>query len=146
MASSFHPVRSRRLEYERFVSQEICREHDDKAAAQLLDLLSAEGDEIELTRAQPSSSKQALYPEVHSSQSSFIRMIDPDSSQHLPLSTVLAGVKSGQLHQGRFNARQYNYSEVRAVESHFPEFLHSPGSVGGKRKHQPSGARGRGGN
>lgn len=32
-------------------------------ASQLLDLLSAEGDEIEPTRAQ-STSRQALYPEV----------------------------------------------------------------------------------
>ena len=32
-------------------------------SSQLLDLLSAEGDEIEPTRAQ-STSKQALYPEV----------------------------------------------------------------------------------
>ena len=33
------------------------------SSAQLLDLLSADGDEIEPTRVQ-SSSKQALYPEV----------------------------------------------------------------------------------
>jgi len=39
-------------------------------AAQLLDLLSAEGDEIEPTRAQ-SSSKQALYPEVTLTQASY---------------------------------------------------------------------------
>ncbi|KAF9654049.1 RNB-domain-containing protein [Thelephora ganbajun] len=61
-------------------------------SAQLLDLLSAEGDEIEPTRVQ-SSSKQALYPE------------------YLPLSAVFAGVKNGQLHQGHFNASQYNYLE-----------------------------------
>jgi len=48
-------------------------------------------------------------------------MIDPDSSQYLPLSMVLAGVKSGQLHQGHFNASQYNYLEARTVESHLPE-------------------------
>ena len=41
-------------------------------AAQLLDLLSAEGDEIEPTRAQ-SSSKQALYPEVAFAQASYER-------------------------------------------------------------------------
>jgi len=49
-------------------------------AAQLLDLLSAEGDEIEPTRAQ-SSSKQALYPEVALTQASYER------STLIPLST-----------------------------------------------------------
>jgi len=39
-------------------------------SAQLLDLLSAEGDEIEPTRVQ-SSSKQALYPEVTITQASY---------------------------------------------------------------------------
>jgi hypothetical protein len=39
-------------------------------SAQLLDLLSAEGDEIEPTRAQ-STSKQALYPEVTLTQTSY---------------------------------------------------------------------------
>lgn len=49
-------------------------------SAQLLDLLSAEGDEIEPTRAQ-SSSKQALYPEVILTQASHER------STLIPLST-----------------------------------------------------------
>ena len=34
--------------------------------------------------------------------------------QYLPMATLLAGVKSGQLHQGHFNANQYNYLEVDA--------------------------------
>lgn len=36
-------------------------------------------------------------------------------SQYLPMSTLLAGVKAGQLHQGHFNANQYNYLEVRSL-------------------------------
>lgn len=32
------------------------------------------------------------------------------------MSTLLAGVKAGQLHQGHFNANQYNYLEVREVK------------------------------
>lgn len=32
----------------------------------------------------------------------------------MPSSTLLAGIKSGQLHQGHFNANQYNYLEVGA--------------------------------
>ena len=31
--------------------------------------------------------------------------------QYLPSSTLLAGVKAGSLHQGHFNANQYNYLE-----------------------------------
>ena len=31
------------------------------------------------------------------------------------MATLLAGVKSGQLHQGHFNANQYNYLEVRYI-------------------------------
>lgn len=61
-------------------------------AAQLLDLLSASGsDEIAPTKA--SGGRQALYPD------------------YLPPSTLTAGVKSGELHQGHFNANQYNYLE-----------------------------------
>ncbi|KAI0944731.1 hypothetical protein AcW1_002369 [Taiwanofungus camphoratus] len=63
-----------------------------KESAQLLDLLSTvSSDEIEPTKAV--SARQALYPE------------------YLPMSMLLAGVKSGQLHQGHFNANQYNYLE-----------------------------------
>jgi exosome complex exonuclease DIS3/RRP44 len=29
------------------------------------------------------------------------------------MSTLVAGVKAGQLYQGHFNANQYNYLEVR---------------------------------
>ncbi|KZS89536.1 RNB-domain-containing protein [Sistotremastrum niveocremeum HHB9708] len=32
-------------------------------------------------------------------------------SDYLPMSTLVAGVKGGQLHQGHFNANQYNYLE-----------------------------------
>ncbi|KAF9043793.1 RNB-domain-containing protein [Hymenopellis radicata] len=62
------------------------------SAAQLLDLLSASGsDDILPTKA--SAGRQALYPD------------------YLPPSTLQAGVKSGQLHQGHFTANQYNYLE-----------------------------------
>ncbi|OCH86604.1 RNB-domain-containing protein, partial [Obba rivulosa] len=63
-----------------------------KNSNQLLDLLSAPGSEdIEPTRAV--GARQVLYPD------------------YLPVSTLLAGVKSGQLHQGHFNANPYNYLE-----------------------------------
>lgn len=67
-----------------------------KDSSNLLDLLSAPGsNDIEPTRA--SGGRQALYPE------------------YLPVATLIAGVKSGQLHQGHFNANQYNY-----LEGHVP--------------------------
>ncbi|PPR00807.1 hypothetical protein CVT26_012448 [Gymnopilus dilepis] len=63
-----------------------------KDATQLLDLLAAEGTfDIEPTRA--AAGRQALYPD------------------YLPTATFVAGVKAGQLHQGHFNANQYNYLE-----------------------------------
>ncbi|KAF9073535.1 RNB-domain-containing protein [Rhodocollybia butyracea] len=63
-----------------------------KNANQLLDLLSAEGSQgIEPTKA--AVGRQVLYP------------------NYLPTSTLLAGVKAGALHQGHFNANQYNYLE-----------------------------------
>ncbi|PIL25685.1 hypothetical protein GSI_11435 [Ganoderma sinense ZZ0214-1] len=63
-----------------------------KASNELLDLLAAVGsDSLEPTPAV--AARQALYPE------------------YLPMATLLAGVKSGQLHQGHFNANQYNYLE-----------------------------------
>jgi hypothetical protein len=37
-----------------------------------------------------------------------------DTLQYLPTATLAAGVKAGELHQGYFNANQYNYLEVRA--------------------------------
>lgn len=36
---------------------------------------------------------------------------DPYSLQYLPAATLAAGVKAGELHQGHFNANQYNYLE-----------------------------------
>ncbi|KAK7061084.1 exosome catalytic subunit dis3 [Paramarasmius palmivorus] len=60
---------------------------------QLLDLLSAAGsDDIDPTKA--AAGRQVLYPE------------------YLPSATLVAGVKAGELHQGHFNANQYNYLEV----------------------------------
>jgi hypothetical protein len=44
------------------------------------------------------------------------------SVQYLPAATLVAGVKAGHLHQGHFNANQYNYLEVCPeffVHSHF---------------------------
>ncbi|KAG5653149.1 hypothetical protein H0H81_002060 [Sphagnurus paluster] len=63
-----------------------------KEPTQLLDLLAAEGsNEIEPTKA--AAGRQAFYPD------------------YIPTSTLLAGVKTGELHQGHFNANQYNYLE-----------------------------------
>ncbi|KAI5120011.1 hypothetical protein M0805_008472 [Coniferiporia weirii] len=65
-----------------------------KDANQLLDLLSAVGgiNEIEPTRASVAG-RAALY------------------SEYLPQSTLVAGVKAGELHQGHFNANPFNYLE-----------------------------------
>lgn len=91
-------------------------------SAQLLDLLSAtSGDDIEPTRAQ-ATSRQVLYPDV---RSFYLFIFRPTSFsfwiQYLPMSTLVAGVKAGQLHQGHFNANQYNYLEARFrhVERYF---------------------------
>ncbi|KAG6329453.1 hypothetical protein ID866_9636, partial [Astraeus odoratus] len=62
-----------------------------KDAVQLLDLVAAGSEELEPTRA--TGARTVLYAE------------------HLPAATLLAGVKAGQLHQGHFNANQYNYLE-----------------------------------
>ncbi|PSS31962.1 hypothetical protein PHLCEN_2v2289 [Hermanssonia centrifuga] len=63
-----------------------------KENSKLLDLLSVAGtDDIEPTKV--TAARQALYPE------------------YLPTATIMAGVKAGQLHQGHFNANQYNYLE-----------------------------------
>ncbi|KAI0318354.1 RNB-domain-containing protein [Amylostereum chailletii] len=59
-------------------------------SSQLVDLLSAGSDNIEPTAA---SGRTLLYPD------------------YLKTATVLAGVKAAQLHQGHFNANQYNYLE-----------------------------------
>ncbi|KAG1859384.1 hypothetical protein C8R48DRAFT_774721 [Suillus tomentosus] len=65
-----------------------------KNSDHLLDLLSATGsDEVESTRAV--AGRTALY------------------ADYLPISTLVVGVKAGQLHQGHFNANQYNYLESK---------------------------------
>ncbi|KAG8212995.1 hypothetical protein J3R82DRAFT_11381 [Butyriboletus roseoflavus] len=64
-------------------------------AEKLLDLLAATGtDGLEQTRA-ATTTRTALY------------------ANYIPTATLLAGVKAGELHQGHFNANQYNYLEVR---------------------------------
>ncbi|KAI0341128.1 RNB-domain-containing protein [Trametopsis cervina] len=64
----------------------------EESKTQLSDLIAAPGgDEIEPTRA--AAGRQPLYPD------------------YLPMSALLAGVKAGHLHQGHFNANQYNYLE-----------------------------------
>ncbi|KII94407.1 hypothetical protein PLICRDRAFT_100657 [Plicaturopsis crispa FD-325 SS-3] len=61
-------------------------------SAEVIDLLAAAGsDDIEPTKAV--AARSALYPD------------------YLPTSTLVAGVKAGELHQGHFNANQYNYLE-----------------------------------
>jgi exosome complex exonuclease DIS3/RRP44 len=79
-----------------------------KDATQLLDLLVAEGsNEIEPTKAL--AGRQALYPEVRfPAVRSFLVYNLP---QYLPTAILGAGVKAGELHQGHFNANQYNYLE-----------------------------------
>ncbi len=75
-------------------SPELVRNYVEgmSSAPQLLDLLSASGsDDILPTKA--SGARQALYPD------------------YLPPSTLQAGIKSAQLHQGHFTANQYNYLE-----------------------------------
>ncbi|EGN94814.1 hypothetical protein SERLA73DRAFT_171208 [Serpula lacrymans var. lacrymans S7.3] len=60
-------------------------------SSQLSDLLSAAGlDDIEPTKA---AVRSAIYPD------------------YIPTATLVAGVKAGELHQGPFNANQYNYLE-----------------------------------
>ncbi|EPS99974.1 hypothetical protein FOMPIDRAFT_1123315 [Fomitopsis schrenkii] len=61
-------------------------------SSRLFDLLSTPGsDDLEPTRT--AAARQALYPD------------------YLPMSALLAGIKLGQLHQGHFNANQFNYLE-----------------------------------
>ena len=85
----------------------------EASKTQLMDLIAAPGqDDIEPTRAV--SGRQQLYPDVCVViKLRYIRGLCGDS-QYLPMSTLLAGVKAGQLHQGHFNANQYNYLEVSA--------------------------------
>ncbi|TFY83451.1 hypothetical protein EWM64_g562 [Hericium alpestre] len=76
-------------------------------STQLLDVLSAEGSHgIEPTIA---AGRGPLYPDV--SNASFIYSSEADLSQYLPIATLVAGVRAEQLHQGHFNANQYNYLE-----------------------------------
>ena len=80
-----------------------------KDASQLLDLLSVSGsDDIEPTVA--AAGRQALYPDVRSLR--FVPASYQSLFKYLSTSTLLAGIKAGQLHQGHFNANQYNYLEV----------------------------------
>jgi hypothetical protein len=68
-----------------------------KDASQLADLLSLQQDgSIETPAA---SGRPQLY------------------SDYLPTATVLAGVKAGHLHQGHFNASEFNYLEVKSQRS-----------------------------
>lgn len=81
-----------------------------KDATQLLDLLAAEGsNEIEPTKAV--AGRQALYPEVYTSRFGFNCSLTNILCQYLPTGVLVAGVKAGELHQGHFNANQYNYLE-----------------------------------
>ena len=68
-------VRSRHLEMNTMIICSVRRwvESLGDSSAQLLDLLSAQGDEIEPTRGQ-NSSRQALYPEVGLPQASCERL------------------------------------------------------------------------
>ena len=79
-----------------------------KDSSKLLDLLAAVGqDDVEPTRAK--TARQALYPDVGVLHAHVATTDVFD--QYLPVTTLQAGIKSGQLHQGHFNANQYNYLE-----------------------------------
>ena len=80
----------------------------------LLDLLSsASSEDIEPTRK--AGARGALYPEVGIRLTSQLHYLM--HAQYLPAATLVAGVKSGQLHQGHFKANTYNYLEVCALHS-----------------------------
>jgi exosome complex exonuclease DIS3/RRP44 len=81
-----------------------------------LDLLAAVGSEdMEPTRA--AAGRQVLYPDVRFSNflsyhRLFVYFFGLTSwLKYLPTATLLAGVKAGELHQGHFDANQYNYLE-----------------------------------
>ena len=83
-----------------------------KDSTQLLDLLAAVGSEdMEPTRA--AAGRQVLYPDVCFSHHLFFFWGGGLTLwlKYLPTATLLAGVKAGELHQGHFNANQYNYLE-----------------------------------
>ncbi|KAJ7602219.1 RNB-domain-containing protein [Mycena rosella] len=74
----------------------------ETVAAQLLDLLSsADENEIEPTRA--AGGRQALYPE------------------YFPESTLQAGISTGKLHKGHFNASTYNYLQGSVSVPGYPK-------------------------
>ncbi|KAJ7618363.1 RNB-domain-containing protein [Mycena rosella] len=74
----------------------------ETVAAQLLDLLSsADENEIEPTRA--AGGRQALYPE------------------YFPESTIQAGISTGKLHKGHFNASTYNYLQGSVSVPGYPK-------------------------
>ncbi|KAF8878229.1 hypothetical protein BD779DRAFT_1663839 [Infundibulicybe gibba] len=79
-----------------------------KDANQLLDLLSVAGtEELEPTKA--AAGRQALYPATCVDSCLIINQLT--RPKYLPAATLMAAVKAGQLHQGHFNANQYNYLE-----------------------------------
>ena len=84
-----------------------------KDSTQLLDLLAAVGSEdLEPTRA--AAGRQVLYPDVrfsHVTDYFILFVLTLCCFKYLPTVTLLAGVKAGGLHQGHFNANQYNYLE-----------------------------------
>jgi exosome complex exonuclease DIS3/RRP44 len=77
-----------------------------------LDLLAAVGSEdMEPTRT--AAGRQVLYPDVRLSYHRlFVYFFGLTSwLNYLPTATLLAGAKAGELHQGHFDAKQYNYLE-----------------------------------
>ncbi|KAJ7480098.1 hypothetical protein B0H11DRAFT_2158020 [Mycena galericulata] len=73
----------------------------ESVAAQLLDLLSAEDNDIEPTRA--AGGRQAMYPEYFAE------------------SMLQAGLSTGKLHKGHFNASTYNYLQGSVSVPKFPK-------------------------
>ena len=89
-----------------------------KNSSQLLELLSVAGStDIEPTKAV--AGRVALYPDVSPLPILFLSLFI--YNQYLSSATLIAGVKAGELHQGHFNANQYNYLEVRSAKLSFGE-------------------------
>lgn len=79
---------------------------DPKEREKLVDLVVGGVDEIE-----PGERRgRRLYDEV--GQYDGDRCAAADDRQYLPMDVLTAGVKTGRLYQGHFNASQYNYLEV----------------------------------
>ncbi|CUA70573.1 exosome complex exonuclease DIS3/RRP44 [Rhizoctonia solani] len=74
-----------------------------KSSAALLDLLAAESVEGDEETGTKQGRRKVLYDE------------------YLPQATLVAGVKSGDLHQGYFNANAYNYLEGSVNVAGFPK-------------------------